>query len=43
MARIVDLVVWGVTTLQLVTVIVLIWAMAAEGAALLDCLREFVG
>ena len=35
--------VWAITTVQLVTLLVLIWAMAVEGPRLLRCITAFVG
>ena len=43
MMRLVRIYVWLVTTVQLVAVIVLLWAMAAQGPALLRYVSDFVG
>lgn len=43
MTRFVSFFVWLLTTVQLVTVLVLIWAMAVDGPSLIKCLSAFVG
>ena len=34
---------WAIATVQVVTLLVLIWAMVVEGPRLLQCITGFVG